>query len=339
MRQELFAVFRKGEEKLHRHSPLPPGSGQSKFLNYLFCLQFPAMIPIPPLPLSLVPYFPAMALAIFSISLVVPQRRLLRYRKHYDPLLLGLSADMDASTVFKPGSPDADGAASTDGSVTLVSVDESIPSMLAGSVGFFGSVDDFSATLSPTNIPVTSPDARSVAASQTLPTIHGSPVGGESTSQTVAASLASASQAVVASLASSGSGGVTLLVKAVPATGSRVPANEGIIVDLHDSKASTEHLIYIFNDGKSLGWSSITKKRWSSKSVISGEGGGSIPLSTVVTVEKGINNASFVGSPSASNCFSIVTERGTLDVEVKDGKRDALVAAFKTALSSGLRMV
>lgn len=36
--------------------------------------------------------------------------------------------------------------------ITLVSVDESIPSMLAGSVGFFGSVDDFSATISPTAI-------------------------------------------------------------------------------------------------------------------------------------------------------------------------------------------
>ena len=107
-----------------------------------------------------------------------------------------------------------------------MSVDESIPSMIAGSVGFFGSIDDFSATLSPSSAP------------------------GDFTPPSVIATKAS----------SMSYGEPTIFMAVRPKPRDKVPGGMGISVILHDASKTTSHLLYL--NKRELGWVRNAKKRW-----------------------------------------------------------------------------
>jgi hypothetical protein len=99
--------------------------------------------------------------------------------------------------------------------------------MLAGSVGFFGSVDDFSATISPRN------------EGQEMPL-----------------------PSVIATKAPKGQE-PSIFISVRPLPGDKIPIGSGINVILHDASKTTSHLLYI--NKTELGWVRNSKKRWAYK--------------------------------------------------------------------------
>lgn len=251
-----------------------------------------------------------------------------RYKLSY----ISLSASKDSSS-------NPNGIIKED--ITLVSVDESIPSMLAGSVGFFGSVDDFSATISPRVVEIESPinidapNSSNANDAYTAPSVISSvPVSINTSSPFTSTSRArdgDNNNGKSAALSSS------LFVSERPQVGEKVAVGVGVQAVLHDAERREVHLLYISKS--TLGWVKFKRSRWPYKTLTIVPGGGEVLIKDIVAIETGVRTASFVGNPDDGDCFSVLTERGTLDVEANKGKRDGVVEGIRTGIEGGLRIV